>query len=292
MASTHDSRRPIRGLARRLVPLSLMALLPLGSAAWGEPAGLRCSGDALVSLLQVQPRPLFELRYASPYNFLGTTLYTDLNPQLRCPVALALQQVQRDLAAQGLGLKVWDAYRPLDVQQRMWDAIRDERYVSNPAVNAGRHTRGTAVDVTLIERSGQELPMPTGFDTFGETAHRNARGIDPERARNAQRLQEAMAHRGFLGLPTEWWHFDWHDWQRYPAVAQAPAPAPTAAPPDAWSNQLEQENEQQRKALEQLNEQYKREALERDRMESYRQGQENLRQQQNMRRYQTIEGKP
>jgi D-alanyl-D-alanine dipeptidase len=90
-------------------------------------AGLQCGGTALVPLLALEPRPLFELRYASPYNFLGATLYPELDPQLRCPVALALQQVQRDLAAEGLGLKVWDAYRPLAVQQRMWDAIRDPR---------------------------------------------------------------------------------------------------------------------------------------------------------------------
>ena len=190
----------------------------LGVAAQDGETGLVCSGDGLVSLLQLQPRPLFELRYASPYNFLGSTLYAELNPQLRCQVALALQLVQRDLAAQGLGLKVWDAYRPLAVQQRMWEAIRDERYVSNPAVNAGRHTRGTAVDVTLVNRSGQELPMPTGFDDFTEAAHRQAPGTTPERARHAQQLQDAMKRRGFQGLPSEWWHFDWHDWQRYPVL--------------------------------------------------------------------------
>jgi D-alanyl-D-alanine dipeptidase len=181
-------------------------------------AGLRCSGTGLVSLLELQPRPLLELRYASPYNFLGSTLYPELNAQLRCPVALALQQVQRDLAGEGLGLKVWDAYRPLWVQQRMWDAIRDPRYVSDPAVNAGRHTRGTAVDVTLVDRRGKELPMPTDFDDFSEAAHVGAVGISPERASNARRLQKAMERRGFRSFPSEWWHFDWKDWQALPVV--------------------------------------------------------------------------
>ena len=142
----------------RSVMLALLAAaapaLPLAAA----PSGLRCSTAELVSLLTLEPRPLLELRYASHYNFLGTTLYPELDARLRCPVALALQQVQRDLAAEGLGLKVWDAYRPLAVQQRMWEAIRDPRYVSDPAVNAGRHTRGTAVDVTLVDRRGRELP--------------------------------------------------------------------------------------------------------------------------------------
>ncbi len=194
---------------------SLLIALALGPA---QAAPLQCSGIELVSLLKLKPRPLFELRYASPYNFLGTTLYSQLDPQLRCPVALALQQVQDDLAAQGLGLKVWDAYRPLAVQQAMWDAIRDPRYVSDPAVNAGRHTRGTAVDVTLVDRRGNPLPMPTDFDDFSEAAHVDAAGIAPERAANARRLREAMTRRGFLAFPTEWWHFDWKNWTELPVV--------------------------------------------------------------------------
>lgn len=196
---------------------SLLIALALGPA---QAAPLQCSGIELVSLLKLKPRPLFELRYASPYNFLGTTLYPQLDPQLRCPVALALQQVQDDLAAQGLGLKVWDAYRPLAVQQAMWDAIRDPRYVSDPAVNAGRHTRGTAVDVTLVDRRGNPLPMPTDFDDFSEAAHVDAAGIAPERAANARRLREAMTRRGFQPFPTEWWHFDWKNWTELPVVGR------------------------------------------------------------------------
>ena len=63
--------------------------------------------------------------------------------------------MQQDLQRDGLDLKVWDAYHPQKVQQRMWDAIRDPRYVSDPSVNASRHTRGTAVDVTLVDRRGK-----------------------------------------------------------------------------------------------------------------------------------------
>jgi D-alanyl-D-alanine dipeptidase len=196
---------------------SLLIALALAPA---QAAPLRCTGIELVSLLTLEPRPLFELRYASPYNVLGTTLYPQLNPQLRCPVALALQQVQQDLAAQGLGLKLWDAYRPLAVQQAMWEAIRDPRYVSDPAVNAGRHTRGTAVDVTLVDRRGTPLPMPTDFDDFSEAAHVDAPGISPERSANARRLREAMMHRGFQAFPTEWWHFDWKHWSELPVVGR------------------------------------------------------------------------
>lgn len=204
---------------RRRVLALLVGLVGLGGGG-GVPASaaLRCSGTELVSLLELVPRPLLELRYASPYNFLGAVLYPELQPQLRCPVAMALQQVQQDLAGEGLGLKVWDAYRPLAVQQRMWDAIRDPRYVSDPAVNAGRHTRGTAVDVTLIDRRGRELPMPTDFDDFSQAAHQDAPGISTERAANAALLRRAMERRGFVSFATEWWHFDWKDWQELPVV--------------------------------------------------------------------------
>ena len=101
---------------------------------------LQCSGLELVSLNKISPRPLFEIRYASSNNFLGRTLYDKIDPQLRCPVALALQQVQLDLSKRGLGLKVWDAHRPLAVQQLMWDEVQDSHYVSDPSVNAGRHS--------------------------------------------------------------------------------------------------------------------------------------------------------
>ena len=204
---------------RCLAWLLIAPLSSLGSAFPIQAKPLRCKGSELVSLLEIQPRPLMELRYASPYNFLGRTLYNELNPRLRCPVAQALQQVQQDLKQEGLGLLVWDAYRPLAVQQAMWDAIRDPRYVSDPSVNAGRHTRGTAVDVTLVDRRGKPLPMPTDYDDFSEAAHVNAEGTEPERAANAQRLRTAMERRGFRSFATEWWHFDWQHWEQLPVVS-------------------------------------------------------------------------
>jgi len=204
---------------RCLAWLLIAPLASLGSAFPIQAKPLRCQGSELVSLLQIHPRPLLELRYASPYNFLGRTLHNELNPRLRCPVAQALQLVQQDLKQEGLGLLVWDAYRPLAVQQAMWDAIRDPRYVSDPSVNAGRHTRGTAVDVTLVDRRGKPLPMPTDYDDFSEAAHVGAKGTEPKRAANAQRLREAMERRGFQSFATEWWHFDWQHWEQLPVVS-------------------------------------------------------------------------
>ncbi|MEB3165835.1 MAG: M15 family metallopeptidase [Cyanobacteriota bacterium] len=76
-------------------------------------------------------------------------------------------------------------------------------------MNAGRHTRRTAVDVTLIDRRSRSLPLPADFNDFTEAASQDAHGIAAERAANARRLKAAMEHRGFLAFATEWWHFDW-----------------------------------------------------------------------------------
>ena len=207
------------------VRLWLLLLLLFASAGglWAEtPVPVRDAQAAavreLVDLNKLDAGFRFDLRYATPNNFTKVTLYPVARAYLHRSVAEALVKVQRELAAQGLGLKIFDAYRPLSVQQRMWDLIHDDRYVSNPALNAGRHTRGTAVDITLVDKDGKELPMPTPFDDFTERAHRDAAGIPAEAARNSKRLEEVMQKYGFLPYPFEWWHFDFHDWKTHPPL--------------------------------------------------------------------------
>ena len=217
---TESKRKSLKDVLILLkVAAGFCLCIPLSALPSGAETPLTCSGLDLVSLNRVSPRPLFEIRYASSNNFLGQTLYPKVDPQLRCPVALALQNVQQDLAKEGLGLKVWDAHRPLAVQQLMWDAIQDPRYVSDPSVNAGRHTRGASVDVTLINQQGNPLRMPTDYDDFSKSAHVDADGVLADRAANAQKLRRAMERRGFLSFATEWWHFDWHNWKSLPVIA-------------------------------------------------------------------------
>ena len=200
------------------------ALLLAGAlAAWAEaPVPIRDpqapAVRELVDLAKLDAGFRFDLRYATPDNFTKTTLYPVAKGYLHRTAADALVKVQRELAAQGLGLKIFDAYRPLSVQQKMWDLIRDDRYVSNPALNAGRHTRGTAIDLTLIDRDGKELPMPTPYDDFSERAHREAKGIPADAARNSKLLEAAMLKHGFLPYPFEWWHFDFRDWKTRPPL--------------------------------------------------------------------------
>lgn len=196
-------------------------------------------GSYLVPLETVQPPCLAEVRYATRHNFTGRVLYPLPRVFLHRDAARALTRVQRDLQKRGLGLKVWDAYRPLSVQWKMWNLIRDERYVSNPAKNKGRHTRGTAVDVTLVDKLGRELPMPSDFDDFSERAHRDYQGGTAEQRRNRQLLEKVMRRHGFIGYPTEWWHFDLANWEDYPALDLSIADLARRADSDDARGQIE-----------------------------------------------------
>jgi zinc D-Ala-D-Ala dipeptidase len=160
-----------------------------------------------------------ELPYATPRNFTGVAIYPVNRCLLRPGVAERLARVQQRLRADGLGLLVWDCYRPFSVQRRFWALVPDARYVAQPVVVGGRpvegskHNRGAAIDVTLVDATGHPLEMPSAFDDFSERAHRGWPGASPAARRNAETLERAMTAEGFVPLPTEWWHFDAPGWQ-------------------------------------------------------------------------------
>lgn len=171
----------------------------------------------LVDVTAVDPRIRIDIRYATADNFMKERLY----PQARClllsEVAESLSRVQSELAQAGLGLKIYDGYRPLSVQKKMWERMPVEGYVANPA-RGSNHNRGAAVDVTLVDAGGRELPMPSAYDEFTERAHRDYAGGSEEERRNRRILQEAMHQHGFKGLRSEWWHFDYKDAKSYPVL--------------------------------------------------------------------------
>lgn len=176
--------------------------------------------QSLVDVATLPRPPKLDVRYATTNNFTRRQLYPDAKAFVHRDTARALAGVQQDLANRGLSLKIYDGYRPPAVQQRMWDLIRDERYVSNPAVNKGRHTRGTAVDVTLVDRRGRELDMGTGFDDFTERAKPDYPDLTATQKRNRRLLAATMIRHGFEPFPHEWWHFDLKHWQRYPVIRE------------------------------------------------------------------------
>lgn len=159
----------------------------------------------------------YELKYATRDNFMKTRMYPARTHQtfLRLPAAKALANVQASLNARGLGLKIWDAYRPYSVTEKFWEMVKDERYVANPAKASG-HNRGIAVDLTIIElATGKELDMGTGFDNFTDTAHHTFTNLSPQVLQNRKLLKETMESNGFVAFASEWWHYSLPDAQRY-----------------------------------------------------------------------------
>jgi D-alanyl-D-alanine dipeptidase len=194
---------------------AVTAVLLLPSPSPGGPAA-----DALVDVAQAAPAIRLELRYATADNFTHQKIYPVARCLLRRDVAERLGRVQAALATSGMALKLWDCYRPLAVQRTFWALVHDARYVADPK-KGSRHNRGAAVDLTLVDATGRELDLGTTFDDFSPRAHRDASGLSAEARRNRALLDEAMAKEGFVGLPTEWWHFDAPGWQRYP-IADLP----------------------------------------------------------------------
>ncbi len=198
-----------------LLPVCILLILfsaPLTAGAAGDIPGL-------VDISRLDPAIRLDIRYATDNNFTGRVVYPSPRCLVRENVAEKLVRVQRKLKESGYGLKIFDGYRPLAVQKKFWSIMPVEDYVADP-FKGSRHNRGAAVDVTLVDGEGREMPMPSGYDDFTEKAHRDYAGATEEELRNRALLEEAMKSEGFLPLPTEWWHFDAPGWQGFPVSDQ------------------------------------------------------------------------
>jgi D-alanyl-D-alanine dipeptidase len=162
--------------------------------------------DDFVEVAPLVPDAVIDLRYATEHNFTGTKLYPEAHCKLRRAVAAKLVKAAKALRAQDRRLVIWDCYRPSSIQKVLWKRVPDERYVANPA-KGSRHSRGAAIDVGLVDKEGHAVVLPTEFDDFTEAAHRD-KALEGDRGAEARRLDQAMRDAGFVGMPTEWWHFD------------------------------------------------------------------------------------
>ena len=203
-----------RRVTTLLAASALLAACAAGAAAPVAALG-ECAvgGDArLTDVRSVDPTIRTEIRYATPNNFTGERLpgYDRPVALLRPEAARALGRVQARLRGQGLGLKVFDGYRPVRATLAMvdWAERTDRRWVLEQGyvARASGHNRGHTVDLTLIRLpSGEELDMGTAYDTFSEAAH-TANATGAVRANRAI-LVDAMAAEGFTNYAKEWWHF-------------------------------------------------------------------------------------
>ncbi|MEI6409935.1 MAG: M15 family metallopeptidase, partial [Bacteroidota bacterium] len=147
-----------------------------------------------------------DIRYATTNNFTKAKIYDCPRCLLRPEPARAIATAQAKLQKQGFGLKMFDCYRPRPYQQRLWDKVPNPDYVTPPA-KGSMHSRGAAVDLTIVDDQGKELQMGTPYDFFGVEAHTDYTKLSAEVLKNRELLRKTMEEVGFKGIRTEWWHF-------------------------------------------------------------------------------------
>jgi zinc D-Ala-D-Ala dipeptidase len=171
--------------------------------------------NELVNLAAFIPDIHLDIRYATTNNFTGEKIYNLARAYARRPVAVALKKVQADLKPKGLGLKIFDGYRPYSATVKFYETYHDTTYVASP-YKGSRHNRGCALDLTIIDlKTGEELKMPTGYDSFKKEAWPSTPVSDPVIRKNRQTLIDAMEKHGFKVNASEWWHFDFVGWQKF-----------------------------------------------------------------------------
>ena len=164
------------------------------------------SDDDMVLILDYIPDMVIDLKYATTDNFTGQVIYDNADAYLRYGTIKKLMLVQNELKAKGYKLVLWDGYRPVAAQFKLWDICPDPNYVSNPNNGFSKHSRGNTVDITIVTFDGQAVEMPTGFDDFTEKADREYSDVTQEAAQNSQMLEDIMTKAGFNGYRGEWWH--------------------------------------------------------------------------------------
>lgn len=167
-----------------------------------------------------------DLAYASDTNVTGKAIYRRAEAQLHPQAAAALQRAIALAAELGLRFLVFDAYRPVEAQWRLWQAYPDPEFIADPR-RGSNHSRGVAVDLTLIEAAtGTALDMGTPFDDFRPQAHHGRRDLPAAVQRNRAILLGVMTAAGWDWNRYEWWHYQLFDPLNYPLLCDAAAPRP------------------------------------------------------------------
>ena len=171
----------------------------------------------LLELVKLDKTIKLDIRYATADNFVGRAVYPEARAFLQREPAEALVRVHRKLKKQGLGLVIFDGYRPWRITKLFWETVAPEqrKFVADPA-KGSKHNRGCAVDLSIFDlKNGKLLPMPSGYDEFTERASPDYTGGTPEETKNRELLRNLMEAEGFTVNPNEWWHFDYKDWESY-----------------------------------------------------------------------------
>lgn len=183
----------------KLIITFLSTLLSFG--VWGQQSDF-------VRLKDLSSDFVYELKYATPDNFLKQAVYDCGECYLRKSTAEALVKANEAFKQLGYRIKLFDCYRPLSVQKKMWKILPGTHYVANPA-KGSKHNRGAAVDLTLVDAQGKELNMGTPFDFFGKEAHHTYTQHSKEVLENRKLLKETLDKFNFKSIYSEWWHYEY-----------------------------------------------------------------------------------
>lgn len=163
---------------------------------------------------------LINLAYGTEQNFTGKRIYQHSICYLHQDAAACLEKAMALASPHGLRLKVLDAFRPTEAQQMLWDCVPNETYVANPA-KGSNHSRGAAVDLTLVDQLGNELDMGTPFDDFTNKSHHGSLEVSVEAQKNRLILLGIMSAAGWDFYQCEWWHYQLFDPKRYELISDA-----------------------------------------------------------------------
>ena len=189
----------------------------LTAAQVAAPVEKNKRGADLIELVTLDKTIKLDIRYARTDNFVGKIVYPEARAFLQRPAAEAVVRVHRKLKKKGFGLMIFDGYRPWAITKLFWDVTPEEKrkFVANPATGS-RHNRGCAVDLSIYDlKTGKLLEMPSDFDEFTERASPDYKSANETATKNRELLRKSMEAEKFTVNRNEWWHFDYHDWEKY-----------------------------------------------------------------------------
>jgi len=171
--------------------------------------------NELINLEKFIPGIKLDIRYATTNNFTKEKIYNLSRAYARKPVAESLKKAQKEFKKLGYGIKIFDAYRPYAATVKFYEVYHDTTYVASP-YRGSRHNRGCAIDMTIFDlKTGEDIPMPTEYDSFRKEAWPSTPVKDPVIKKNRDLIISVMQKHGFKVNGSEWWHFDFIGWQKF-----------------------------------------------------------------------------
>ncbi len=164
-------------------------------------------GNSFVNLKNYSNDFVYDMKYATSDNFLKEKVYPCAECFLRVKTVKSLLEANKTFLSKGYRIKLYDCYRPLAIQKKMFKLVPDANYVANPK-KGSIHNKGGAVDITLVDSLGLELNMGTKFDYFGEEAGHNYQNFSDDILSNRKLLKEIMMQNNFKSFDSEWWHYN------------------------------------------------------------------------------------